>query len=196
MPDITFPQVDISKAAADLNNAVKEGAYVAVGLGVLGFQRAQVQRVELTKQLEEQLAQLNSQFDTYITTARGQAETARAQLADQLAEISKAVDEALAPARARLAKVLPAEFPTFNEITEQLNGAASQIETQLEQARTQLVELLKTVEERVAPARQQLEGQIDRVEQTLPPAARNVVQSIRSVASTQEHALRSVVGLN
>ena len=33
-------------------SALKDGAYVAIGLGVLGFQRAQVQRVELTKQLE------------------------------------------------------------------------------------------------------------------------------------------------
>ena len=185
MPDITIPQVDISKAAADLNNAVKEGAYVAVGLGVLGFQRAQVQRVELTKQLEEQLAQLNTQFENYLSTARTQAESARTQLSDQLAEISKAVDEALAPARARFSQVLPAELPTFSELTDQF-----------EQVRAQVVELIKTVEERVAPARQQLDGQIDRIEQSLPPAARNVVQSIRSAASTQEHALRSVVGLN
>ena len=51
MPDIAFPTVDINKVAAEFNEALKDGAYVALGLGVLGFQRAQVQRVEAIFQL-------------------------------------------------------------------------------------------------------------------------------------------------
>ena len=46
VPDIPFPTVDIDRAASEINNALKEAAYIAVGLGVLGFQRAQVRRVE------------------------------------------------------------------------------------------------------------------------------------------------------
>jgi hypothetical protein len=123
VPEMTFPTVDINKAAAEFNNALKEGAYVAVGLGVLGFQRAQVQRVELTRQLEAQWEQLstvpttfNAQVEGYAQAARSQAETARIQLAEaghaleeqlesaraQLAELAKAVDVRVQPARKQL----------------------------------------------------------------------------------------------
>lgn len=119
MPDIKFPNVDFEKAATDFNETVREAAYVAVGLGVLGFQRAQVQRVELMKQLEAQLSNLseltntlNSQAETYLNTAREQIAEAREQfnristdlpdagaVRDQLTDLAKAVDDAIAPAR-------------------------------------------------------------------------------------------------
>lgn len=113
MPEITFPQIDVNKAAADLNQAVKEGAYVAVGLGVLGFQKAQVRRVELTKQLTElakqietqlsQVGDLGSQVEAYAKLARSQAETAREELTQQVGEqltaASKMVGVQLATAR-------------------------------------------------------------------------------------------------
>ncbi len=35
----------------DINKAVKDSAYAAVGFGILGFQRAQVRRRELNEQL-------------------------------------------------------------------------------------------------------------------------------------------------
>ena len=47
---------------ADVTKTVKDAAYVAVGLGVLGFQRAQVRRRELTKELETQLGQTTDQL--------------------------------------------------------------------------------------------------------------------------------------
>jgi hypothetical protein len=43
-----------------LNDAVRDGAYIALGFGVLGFQRAQVRRVELAKQLESRVTSLTS----------------------------------------------------------------------------------------------------------------------------------------
>ncbi|MBV9660163.1 MAG: hypothetical protein JO337_03295 [Acidimicrobiales bacterium] len=60
------PNVDFEKVAADLNQALKEAAYIAVGLGVLGFQRAQVQRVELmglARAVDEALAPVRRQMD-------------------------------------------------------------------------------------------------------------------------------------
>jgi ABC-type transporter Mla subunit MlaD len=116
MPEITFPTVDINKAATDFGNALKEGAYVAVGLGVLGFQRAQVQRVELTRQLEEargQLAKaasadqpplgdLGRQLTEAGQALEGQLESARAQLA----ELARALDERMQPARKELGEQL------------------------------------------------------------------------------------------
>ena len=98
MPNPTFPTVDINKAAAEFNQALKEGAQVAVGLGVLGFQRAQVQRVELAKQLEAQLAQLSSLPDTINAQVEDYAQAARARLA----ELAQTLDERVGPARKQL----------------------------------------------------------------------------------------------
>jgi uncharacterized protein HemX len=122
MPDRKIPTVDFEKAANDFNNALREAAYVAVGLGVLGFQRAQVQRVELAKQIDARLEQLNQlstslteQVEPFVAAARGQIAEARSQLTrisvdlpdteavrTQLTELAKAVDDALAPVRHQL----------------------------------------------------------------------------------------------
>jgi ElaB/YqjD/DUF883 family membrane-anchored ribosome-binding protein len=136
VPDVTFPPVDINKAAADVNNALKEGAYVAVGLGVLGFQRAQVQRVELMKQLEAQFGQLSTQLEDYTEIARSQAEVARTQIEGQLetarvqlTELAKTVDERMQPVRKqldgqidRLEQTLP---PAARSVVESVRAAAA-----------------------------------------------------------------------
>jgi hypothetical protein len=96
MPAIRFRTVDINKAAADLNHALREGAYVAVGLGVLGFQRAQVRRVELTRQLEAQWEQLSAQWEQ-----RNGGDPARAART-QLTGFARSLDEQLQPARKQL----------------------------------------------------------------------------------------------
>ena len=166
MPDVTFPQIDINKAAADVNNALKEGAYVAVGLGVLGFQRAQVRRVELTKQLESQLAglgvlptTLSNQIDSYRKEAVSQAEQFGEQLSENLAAIGKLID------------------------------------SQAEVIRLQLTELAKTLDGRVQPARQQLDQQFDRLEERLPEGAKTVVQTVRAAAAAPEQLFRTAAGL-
>ena len=89
MPDINFPTVDMEKAVADFNHALKEAAYIAVGLGVLGFQRVQVRRVELMKQFEEARDQIGpDQLETQWVAVRA-----------QLFDLAKLVDEWLIPAR-------------------------------------------------------------------------------------------------
>lgn len=52
MPDVTTNINTLSKGVTDL---ARDAAYVAVGLGVLAYQRAQVQRVELQKRLSKEL---------------------------------------------------------------------------------------------------------------------------------------------
>lgn len=193
MADSNFSNIDINKTAADLNEMLKEGAYVAVGLGVLGFQRAQVLRHEWARQLSNRSTTLNSQFEEYAQTARTQAETARTQWAEQLAEYARRLDEALAPARASLAKVLSEELP---DLAQQLSQASQALEEQLESARAQLLEFAKVVDEQVRPARQQFDEQFDRMEQRLPDGARGVVQSVRGAAATREQLWRNAVGLN
>ena len=193
MADTNFPKIDI-------NEAVKEGAYVAVGLGVLAFQRAQVLRNEWGRQLESQWEQLsrlsatlNSQFEEYAQTARTQTDSARTQWSEQLTEYTKRLDEALAPARASLGKTISAELP---DLAQQLAQASQALEEQLESARAQLIEFAKVIDEQVRPARQQFDEQFDRMEQRLPDGARSVVQSVRGAAATGEQVWRNAVGLN
>ncbi|HEY1651175.1 MAG TPA: hypothetical protein VGG09_04755 [Acidimicrobiales bacterium] len=52
MPDVTNNISTLSKGVTDL---ARDAAYVAVGLGVLAYQRAQVQRVELQKRVAKDL---------------------------------------------------------------------------------------------------------------------------------------------
>ncbi|MCU4185693.1 hypothetical protein K6U06_15095 [Acidiferrimicrobium sp. IK] len=62
--------------------------------------------------------------------------------------------------------------------------------------RTQLSEVAKLVDKQVQPVRRQLDERLDEVEELLPAPTRNVVKSLRSAATSQEHALRSVIGLD
>jgi hypothetical protein len=50
MPEVPTNITNISQGVTDL---ARDAAYVAVGLGVLGYQRAQVQRVELQNRLSK-----------------------------------------------------------------------------------------------------------------------------------------------
>lgn len=166
MPDIKFPQVDVNKAAADVNNALKDGAYIAVGLGVLGFQRAQVRRVELTKQLESQLAGLGD----LPTTITKQVETYRKQAVTQAEQFGE-------------------------QVNEQFASAGKLLEGPAEIIRLQFTELAKTLDERFEPYRRQFDQQIDRLEERLPEGAKTVVQQVRAAATAPEHLFRTAAGL-
>jgi hypothetical protein len=67
---------------ADVQKTLKDALYVTVGLGVIGFQKAQVRRRELTKQVESQL-----------TSVQGQV----AAGAEQLDKLTKQVREQVTP---------------------------------------------------------------------------------------------------
>lgn len=57
---------DLNDLTTEITNIARDAAYVVVGLGVLGFQKAQVRRVELKSKLasdldaEERLAELRT----------------------------------------------------------------------------------------------------------------------------------------
>ena len=52
----------------DIPATLKDAAYVTVGLGVLAFQRAQVQRVELTKQARQEMDRLSGSVEDRLKT--------------------------------------------------------------------------------------------------------------------------------
>jgi archaellum component FlaC len=77
----------------DVTATLKDAAYVTVGLGVLGFQKAQVRRVELQKQLEQlqtQLEQLPKQLEQLPKQFEQQRKFIEAQLAEALAKLAEA----------------------------------------------------------------------------------------------------------
>ncbi|MGO8861803.1 MAG: hypothetical protein ACLQRH_13705 [Acidimicrobiales bacterium] len=89
MPEVS-KVTGLSKSIADL---ARDLAYVAVGLGVLAYQRAQVQRVELQSHLaqEERLAAARAeltrgiaQLDDLLETATQLIETSIRPLEEQL----------------------------------------------------------------------------------------------------------------
>jgi hypothetical protein len=198
-----LPRIDLNKAAAEFNNALKDGAYVAVGLGVLGFQRAQAQRVEWTRQLENQwqelgklAGKLNSGAEEYARSTRSQAGGAGTQWAEQLSELGKRLDEIIAPARNQLVKVISRDLTNLPDFGQPFAEGSQSLEDQLAAVRAWLIEVGKAVDERVQPARQRLDEQVDRFEQRLPAGARALVQSWRNVAATPEQFWRSSAGLD
>src|SRR5215218_5085615 len=54
-----MPESTLSSIAQTL----KDGVYAVVGLGVMGFQQAQVQTEELRKNIEDQMADARAQFE-------------------------------------------------------------------------------------------------------------------------------------
>ncbi len=133
MPDIQFPNVDIDKAASDINSALKEAAYIAVGLGVLAFQKAQVRRVELAKQLEGLPETISSQMEGYLAPARQRARSAGTQFAGDLNDFSRSMEEALDPLRAQLL-----ELARFLE--ELMGPARQQLDEQIDRLEQSLPE--------------------------------------------------------
>jgi hypothetical protein len=94
---------DINKTLQDANKTLKDAAYVAVGFGVLTFQKAQVRRRELAKQVKAQRAQVGdprSQLNGLVKTIddrfrpvrqeiEGRLDTIEAKLPPQAKELVK-----------------------------------------------------------------------------------------------------------
>lgn len=94
---------------ADLQTVLKDAAYVTVGLGVITFQRAQVQRQEIKKQLEAQLgdargnlSKLSETVEERVKQLEERFETVQTQVETALTEIEENVDKALDEVSTRL----------------------------------------------------------------------------------------------
>ena len=103
--------------AGTLKDTIKDAAYVTVGMGVLGFQRAQVRRVELTKQIEEQVKTIEAQVAEGRKTVAG---------------LTTQIDGIVAPVRlqleAQLDTIEAALPPSVAELFKQARAAAHQTE--------------------------------------------------------------------
>jgi hypothetical protein len=131
VPELPFPNPDITRAASEINNALRDAAYVAVGLGVLGFQRAQVHRVELAKQLEGLPDSVSSQLDGYLREARRRACIAGTRVADDLSELSRSLEDTLDPLRAPLLELARAIEGLTTPARQQLDERIDRFEQSL-----------------------------------------------------------------
>ena len=91
---------------ADVTKTVKDAAYVTVGLGVLAFQKAQVARRDLTKQVETQLNQTTT----------------------QVKDLSKKVEGRIQPVLGQLEQTVPTQA---KDLVKQARTAAEQLQGQV-----------------------------------------------------------------
>jgi len=125
MPDVTNNISTLSKGVTDL---ARDAAYVAVGLGVLGYQRAQVQRVGLQNRLSQDLSLDQRMDDVRQGVADMRQGVAKGfQQIDGLAEsAAHFVETTLQP----LEEKLP---PTVSQLTSKARVQAREVRTQIRQ---------------------------------------------------------------
>jgi hypothetical protein len=117
MPEVTNISA-ISKGVTDL---ARDAAYVAVGLGVLGFQRAQVQRVELQNRLSKDFS-----LDQHLSGVRAELTKGVKQLDDLLENATQFIETSLQPLEAQL----PA---TVTQLTTKAFEQAREVRSQIRQ---------------------------------------------------------------
>src|SRR5438270_7639202 len=92
---------------ADVNQTLKDAAYVTVGLGVLGVQKAQVGRRELTRQVEAQLSETTEQVQKLAKVVEGRVQPVLDRVEDALPGSAKGlVKQARDAAREAQAQLL------------------------------------------------------------------------------------------
>jgi len=119
---------DLNDFTTEVTGLARDAVYVAVGLGVLGIQRAQVQRAELQKRLGLDLgdAALGGRLDG----ARSALAAGVEQLDVLLEEASRFVEDTLQPIEAQL----PPQVRAIAQLAQdQARGIRSQIRSLVSQ---------------------------------------------------------------
>ncbi len=120
MPDVPTNITNLSKGVTDL---ARDAAYVAVGLGVLGYQRAQVQRVELQNRLSKDLS-----LDQRLVEVRQGVAKGFNQIDDLAESAVQFVETTLQP----LEDKLPSSVTV---VTTKAREQAREVRTQIRQSR-------------------------------------------------------------
>jgi len=118
MPDTTPNLNTLSKGVTDL---AKDAGYVAVGLGVLGFQRLQVRRVELQSKVNRDL-----DLDQRLGDVRQGVAKGWQQIDEVVESASQLVESTLQPFEERL----PA---SVTQLTTKAREQARDVRTQIRQ---------------------------------------------------------------
>jgi hypothetical protein len=108
----------VAKGVTDL---ARDAAYVAVGLGVLGYQRAQVQRNELKNLLSRDFS-----LDQHLSGVRTELTKGVTQLDDLLETATQFIETSIQP----LEQQLP---PTITQMTTKAFEQAREVRSQIRQ---------------------------------------------------------------
>lgn len=76
----------------DVTTTLRDASYIAIGLGVIGVQRAQVRRQELRKQLADQREILEARANDARTIVAGLVKEADARIEPVLAAVEAQID--------------------------------------------------------------------------------------------------------
>ncbi|HEY2215655.1 MAG TPA: hypothetical protein VGH31_11400 [Acidimicrobiales bacterium] len=106
----------IPKGVTDL---ARDAAYVAVGLGVLGFQKVQVQRVELTNKLTKDFS-----LDERISAVRGEVSKGVKHIDGLVESAAQFIESSLEPLEAQL----PSQV---TQLTTKAFGQAREVRSQI-----------------------------------------------------------------
>jgi hypothetical protein len=115
MPEVT----NISALSKGVTDLARDAAYVAVGLGVLSYQRAQVQRVELRNKLSKDLS-----LDSRLSGVRSELTKGVKQIDDLLESAAQFVESSFQP----LEEQLP---PTVTQLTTRAFEQAREVRSQI-----------------------------------------------------------------
>jgi gas vesicle protein len=115
---------DVKDIAEEISRTARDAAYVVVGLGVLGVQRAQVRRQELAKRLSEPRAQ--------VSGALGEV---RHELARRVKDVDQRVENVVS-------KLEEAWAPVEERLPAQARSLLQQARAQAKEARQQIRTLL------------------------------------------------------
>jgi hypothetical protein len=117
MPELT----NINGLSKGVGNLARDAAYVAVGLGVLGFQRAQVQRVELKNKLAKDFS-----LDERLTDARHEVTKGVKHLDDLVESAAQFLETSFHPVEEQLP-------PTVTKVTSKAFDQAREVRNQIRQ---------------------------------------------------------------
>lgn len=160
----------------DVEEFARDAVYAAVGLGVLGFQKAQVRRREIADALAHKGVDLGEPVRAAGHTLRPPFDALRPQL------------DALRPQ-------IDALRPQAEAIGTQLMAAAAALRPQIESLGSGVADLLKSMEEHAAPMRQGVDARVSEIEEHLPPGPRAAFDQLRARAAAQEEALHWIIRL-
>jgi hypothetical protein len=116
-----YVNTDLSTLSRGLTDLARDAAYIAVGLGVLGYQRVQVQRVELKHKLSQDLA-----LDQRLGDVRQGVAKGIHQIDDLAESATNFVESTLQPLEERL----PA---SVTQLTTKAREQAREMRTQIRQ---------------------------------------------------------------
>jgi len=116
-----YANTNLSTFSKGVTDLARDAAYVAVGLGVLGYQRVQVQRVELKNRLSQDL-----ELDQRLGDVRQGVAKGIHQIDDLAESATHFVESTLQPLEERLP-------PSVTQLTTKAREQAREVRTQIRQ---------------------------------------------------------------